>query len=109
MASLRELSPEVRPAAQALVRWLQRRGIRVTVTSARRSYATQAALYAKCQRQACPYPVAPPGHSQHALGLAWDMVLEPPAYALAGRAWEHIGRTWGGRFGDKVHFDWRPV
>lgn len=107
-ATLRTLSPDVRPIAQAFVRALTRAGVSVTVTSARRDPDQQRALYEKCQRTKCPYPVAPPGHSTHALGWAFDLHLDPPVYTEAGELWESLGFTWGGRFADRVHFDVRP-
>lgn len=82
--------------------------MRVTVTSTRRSYAEQAELYRRYKAGLSKYPAAPPGQSQHALGTAWDMVLDPPVYDIAGKLWESIGFTWGGRFNDRVHFDVRP-
>lgn len=108
MASLRTLDPDVRPIAQAFVRWLQSAGVRVTVTSARRSLSEQKRLYARAQAGLSKYPAAPPGRSTHGVGIAFDLALDPPVYAEAGAAWERAGFTWGGRFNDRIHFDTRP-
>lgn len=108
MASLRSLDPDVYPIARTFVGILERAGVRVTVTSTRRDLDKQAALYRKCQRTRCPYPVAPPGRSTHAPGWAFDLHLDPPVYREAGELWESLGFTWGGRFKDQVHFDVRP-
>jgi hypothetical protein len=32
----------------------------------------------------------------------------PWQYQLAGEIWEALGFTWGGRFSDPIHFDFRP-
>ena len=108
MASLRTLDPRVRTIAQQFVRWLQSNGVNVTVTSARRSPAEQAKLYAAYKAGRSKFPAAPPGQSTHGIGYAFDLHLDPPLYAQAGAAWERAGFTWGGRFNDRVHFDVRP-
>lgn len=100
------LDPRLVPYAEHLIRELRRNGLRVTVTSVRRSYADQAKLYAKYLRGENPYPVAPPGKSAHEHGLAWDMDVRFPdradAAGVAGSAWS----SWGGRWSpkDRVHF-----
>ena len=82
--------------------------MRVALTSARRSVQYQACLYARAQAGLSKYPAAPPGQSTHGAGLAIDLKLTPPIYAEAGKIWEAWGMTWGGRFGDEIHFDARP-
>ncbi len=108
MASLRTLDVHAAPIFRAFVRWLQSHGVTVTITSTRRDAAQQARLYAAYKAGRSKYPAAPPGKSTHALGMAVDMVLDPPVYQQAGEAWERAGFTWGGRFDDKIHFDLRP-
>ena len=107
------LEPAFRDDAGAWLRQLTRLGVRVKVTRARSSRATQARLYREYQRKLAAgiptLPAAPPGHSQHEKGLAWDMVVLPGStHTLEelGRAWQASGRRWGGTFGDPVHFDW---
>lgn len=108
MASLRSLDRRVVRIAQAFVRFLVANGIRVTVTSTRRDPAEQARLYARYKAGLSRYPAAPPGKSTHGAGMAFDLKLDPPMYEAAGRAWEAAGFTWGGRFKDPIHFDFRP-
>ncbi|HXJ70393.1 MAG TPA: D-alanyl-D-alanine carboxypeptidase family protein [Verrucomicrobiae bacterium] len=120
MTTLRSLDPRVTPIARQFLRDLAARGMKPVVTSARRDPAKQAKLYACFQRVGCSdcsmrpgqkgcYPAAPPGQSTHAVGAAFDIHLDSPAdYAAAGSMWEQRGFTWGGRFGDRIHFDVRP-
>ena len=109
MATLRTLHPAVSGAAQAFVRYLEAHGVRVTVTSGRRDADQQARLYADYKAGRSKFPAAPPGHSMHALGVAFDLHLDPPVYEAAGRIWESIGGTWGGHFSDPIHFDARRL
>lgn len=54
------------------------------------------------------------GHdrSLHRIGLAIDLVFmegddpieDSARYTEAGEFWEHLGGSWGGRFGDGGHF-----
>jgi LAS superfamily LD-carboxypeptidase LdcB len=78
----------------------------VRVTSAKRSRAQQTALYKTFLAGKAAYPVAPPGHSKHELGLAVDIVVTPPSVQAAlGHWWEAVGGTWGGEFKDPIHFE----
>lgn len=108
MASLRSLEPQAREVAQAFVRFLQSHGVRVTVTSTRRSMSEQQRLWDRYKAGLSKYPAAPPGRSMHGAGIAFDLHLDPPLYEAAGIAWERAGYTWGGRFNDEIHFDLRP-
>lgn len=108
MASLRSLDPSFRPIASAFIRALERAGVRVVVTSTRRSLNEQRKLYADYLAGRSKFPAAAPGKSTHGLGYAFDLSLNPPVYAQAGQLWERLGLTWGGRFNDKIHFDARP-
>jgi hypothetical protein len=90
------------------VAFLQKHGVTVTVTSSLRSMDEQQRLYARYKAGLSKYPAAPPGHSMHGLGIAFDLHLNPPVYDVAGRIWEALGLTWGGRFSDPIHFDFRP-
>src|SRR4029077_10728327 len=98
---------------------LARAGIRATVTSTRRDPAQQKKLWDCYRRTGCSdcskrpgqpgcFPAAAPGQSTHALGAAFDLHLDPPVYEDVGRVWEALGFTWGGRFADPIHFDFRP-
>lgn len=108
MASLRTLDDRVYPVARWFVSLLEAAGFNVTVTSARRDLDQQRQLYAAYRSGRSRYPAAPPGHSTHGLGIAFDLNLRPPRYDVAGAVWEALGFTWGGRFGDRIHFDFRP-
>lgn len=118
--TVRSLDRRAAPIAKAFLQFLAVNGIRATVTSTRRDPAQQAKLYSCFRRVGCSdcskrpgqagcYPAAPPGQSTHALGFAFDLHLDPPVYTAAGQAWEAAGFTWGGRFGDRIHFDFRPT
>lgn len=119
MATLKGLDPRAEPIARAFLQFLADHGVRAYVTSTRRDPSEQARLYACFKRTGCSdcnkrpgqrgcYPAAPPGQSTHALGAAFDVRLDPPVYAAAGQVWESLGFTWGGRFSDPIHFDFRP-
>lgn len=108
MASLKDLDPRLEPLARAFVRVLEQHGVRVVVTSTRRSLDKQKRLYADYLAGRSKYPAAPPGRSTHGSGIAFDLHLEPPVYEAAGHLWEQLGFTWGGRFNDRIHFDARP-
>lgn len=99
--SISSLQPWLQPYA----RWLHGLWPYAQITSTRRSAQEQAQLYRACGGGRCKYPVAPPGHSKHQVGRAWDMVAPPPILRQLGAAWERIGGTWGGRFGDEIHFE----
>lgn len=78
------------------------------VTSTRRSYAEQKALYDKFLRGESAYPASPPGVGSHEFGWAFDMVVTPMDYlADLGDLWESWGGTWGGnwRNADPIHFE----
>lgn len=109
MASTRVLDPRVRAFADWFIRVLQYNGVTVTVTSTRRSMDEQKALYDRYKRGLSRYPAAAPGKSTHGIGIAMDLHLDPPVYAAAGALWERFGFTWGGRFQDEIHFDFRPL
>ena len=116
--SLRELGPKRGQLAAAFLTFLSRHGISVRVNSVKRSMAEQARLwrnYQTCGCSSCPpvpghcFPAAEPGHGTHEQGIAFDVTVTPrAALPLVGALWEQLGFTWGGRFGDPIHFDFRP-
>lgn len=108
-ASLRTLDRRAYPIAAEFLRILAAYGIKATVTSARRDPAKQAQLYRDYLAGRSKFPAAPPGKSTHGLGLAFDLHLDPPVYEAAGLLWESAGFTWGGRFSDPIHFDFRST
>jgi hypothetical protein len=110
-ASLASLDRRFRPYARALVDAVARAGLDPQVTSTRRSRATQKKLYDAYLDGRSPFPAVPPGRSQHGVGLALDMTISNMSrMSEVGRLWESFGRgfRWGGRFGDPVHFDYKP-
>ena len=105
--STRMLDAHLRPHADRFIRVLKRFYTEVRVTSTRRSLDTQRVLYANYVAGCSRIPAAKPGRSLHAVGLAFDLHLVPPDYATAGRVWEALGGSWGGHYGDPIHFDVR--
>jgi len=90
----------LRPYAEYL---LQRfAGSDVQVTSVYRSYSAQLKLW--LTRSSNPYPVAPPGQSYHEYRRAFDVVGPTEVLDQMGALWERMGGTWGGRIGDRIHF-----
>jgi D-alanyl-D-alanine carboxypeptidase-like protein len=116
-AGIRGLQTRAQPIVRAFLNHLAKHGISARITSTRRSPSEQAKLYAAAQSGKSRFPAAPPGRSTHATGLAFDVIfnhLTPPAqppypwpYEAVGQLWESLGYTWGGRFGDPIHFDFR--
>ena|SRR2546427_7711381 len=92
------LQPWLRPYAE----WLVRRFPGVQITSVYRSYSEQLRLW--LSRSTNPYPVAPPGQSYHEYGRAFDVVGPIATLNAMGVLWERMGGTWGGRIGDRIHF-----
>lgn len=88
MIQLRGLHPQLRPAAEWLVKEWTDRGLPIQVTSVFRSLSQQQRLranYELCERRglvgqmvsltpglSCHYPANRPGDSGHNYGLAWD-------------------------------------
>ncbi len=106
-ASLDALIPELQPAARDLVDAAGAAGLLPQITSTLRSYAEQKRLYSRYLAGLSPYPAAPPGHSAHEYGWAFDIVVSPlDALADVGAYWEQQGGVWGGRIGDDVHFEY---
>lgn len=104
--SLGGLRAYFRPWARDLVNVASIAHLNPRVTSTLRSHTYQGRLYRDYLAGRNPYPVAPPGHSAHELGLAFDMVVNPMSeLAELGKVWEGWGGVWGGRFGDEVHFE----
>lgn len=104
MSLLDTLDPSFKPAAQSLYDLAQSAGVRPRVTSARRSYAKQAALYQAYIAGRSRYPAAPPGTSAHEYGLAFDMVVDNAVdQADLGTVWTQAGWVYGGEE-DPIHY-----
>lgn len=87
MLQLAGLWEPLRPAAQAALSWAARYHVQPVITSVKRSWEEQAALYNRYQRALADgtfgrpgglqYPANPPGQSAHGYGLAWDSWVPP--------------------------------
>jgi hypothetical protein len=106
-ASIDALDPELRSALQELSQWLGSQRVILTVTSTVRSARDQDFLWRRAKAGLSGgLPAAPPGHSAHEYGWAFDAIVSPVEYQEpVGKAWE---RLWGGKWGgsrDPVHFE----
>ena len=99
--NLRGLSPSVRDYAAYTLEWADYYGIPVTITSTYRSWNEQQALYDRWLRGESRWPAAPPGHSAHNWGLAWDSHV-PPEWE---EAWQWLRRQlgWHVPVNDEIH------
>lgn len=100
------LVPWLQPYAAELVRVANHYGLQVQVTSVRRTRRQQQALYARYLRGESDLPAAPPGTSDHELGLAFDLVVNRDYHGPAQRWLGQVWRSWGGAWpeSDPVHF-----
>ncbi len=80
-------------------------GFQARVTSGYRSTKKQAWLYNRYLQGLQPYPVAPPGTSDHEYGLALDVVSTDTAKLVA--LLSSVGLFWAGP-DDPVHFSLKP-
>lgn len=87
-----ELDPEIRSDARALVAWVRAMGGTASVTSVRRSLRAERGI-------------AGAGYaSAHAVGRAFDAVIDPPELArIAGMTWRRMGGKWSEA--DPIHFE----
>jgi len=94
---LRGLHPQVRERAEMTLKWANKFGVRVWVTSGFRSFNEQAALRDRFLRGESAFPANRPGDSAHNHGLAFDSVL--PAQwrgnPLAEDWWERVREFYG--------------
>jgi hypothetical protein len=84
---------------------LDARGYSVTVTSGRRSSASQARLYNAWIAGRSTLPAAPPGRSAHEYGLGLDLVVVQGKASQQQRSMMNLLASWGGELvnGDIVH------
>ncbi len=84
---------------------LRSNGVAYRVTSTKRTWSEQAALYQRFLDGLSTLPAAPPGKSKHQLALAIDVVFDVPGdlEIAVQSAGVHLLR-WAGA-GDRVHFD----
>lgn len=126
MIALRGLHDDLRPHAEAPIRFAESLGFRVTVTSVYRSERKQRALFENfqaCQARgvypsstslrpgySCRWPAAKPGFSAHNYGLAWDSTIEDPQrrydQGTLDGWWVAVRRWWGWEVdpeSDRIH------
>lgn len=70
------------------------------VTSTYRSYSEQLQLWNN--RAHNRFPVAPPGHSYHQYGRAFDLAADLETLRQLGQIWRQVGGTW--HESDPIHF-----
>jgi len=100
------LDPELRQGLSELLQLCGQNGLQARVTSTVRTYSQQKYLWNRYQSGQSALPAAPPGHSAHEYGWAFDMVVTPgEAQRVVGGWWQTY---WGGTYGgnsDPVHFE----
>src|SRR6267142_1357105 len=101
------LDPDLSVALNELQAWLGSQRVLSTVTSTVRSARDQDFLWRRYKEgKSGGLPAAPPLHSAHEYGWAFDLIVEPSSLQSAvGKAWENY---WGGKWGgnrDPVHFE----
>jgi len=89
------------------VAWLLQQTASAQITSGFRSPTMQRKLYRRFLNGVHPFPVLPPGRSQHEKGLAVDLWAEPEELARLGAIWRKAGGVWGGSQ-DPIHFEAGP-
>jgi len=109
MASLNGLVPELRPAAEWLYEYGRSLDHALRVTSGRRTFLEQQRLYQRYLRGKAFFPAAPPGHSKHEFGLAFDLARlntnprQDELLSYLGEVWLQMGGFW--HVSDPVHFE----
>ena len=105
---IKTLHPSVRELVRDFINEAERQGIKLRVTSALRTHADQAKLYAKGRTE--PGNVvtwAEPGESYHNYGLAVDVVeIRDGAAIWNNEKWPQIGQM-GKSFGFEWGGDWQ--
>lgn len=108
MPTLASLQRDLRPAAEWLLAYGRSLDRSLRLTSARRTWAEQARLYARYTSGRSLLPAAPPGQSLHEYGLAFDLArvgqdpYSDPLLAELGAVWSELGGFWSPS--DPVHF-----
>lgn len=95
------LHPDIAAIKRNLPRVARSLGFSARVTSAYRSRAAQTKLYNRWLNGLQPYPVAPPGTSDHERGLALDVVSTDQTKLVS--LLREAGLQWAGP-ADPVHF-----
>jgi len=95
------LHPTLRAISRNLPSVARGLGFSARITSGYRSTKKQAQLYQRYLQGLQPYPVAPPGTSDHERGLALDVVSTDPDQLVS--LLTSVGLFWAGP-ADPVHF-----
>jgi len=77
MIAFRGLHSDLRPYAEYTCAIAKAYGVHPRVTSVRRTWVEQDALYRNYLAGRSRYPANPPGQSAHEHGLAWDSTVAP--------------------------------
>ena len=106
-SSLDQLDPDLRQGLLELQQLVAQSQAVLTITSTVRSAKDQDFLWRRARSgQSGGLPAAPPGHSAHEYGWAFDAIVSPANLQTAvGHAWS---KYWGGKWGgarDPVHFE----
>lgn len=115
-ASLDDLTPDTRDAADRLIAYALDRGWKLNITFTKRTCEEQNALYASGRTMPGPIVTNARGCvSWHVHGRALDAYLPKGAteadYATLGAFWKQLGGYWGGDFPglkDLGHFEYHP-
>jgi hypothetical protein len=109
VARLSQLVHPLVPWAETLYAFGREQDPALVVTSVRRSFGEQARLYQRyLDGLSGGIPAAPPGHSMHERGLAFDLArptvdpFQDDLLALLGAVWKAWGGVW--KAVDPVHF-----
>lgn len=114
------LTQDTRDAADLLLDWAKRQGIKLLVTHTLRTCAEQDELYARGRTKPGPRVTGVRGcRSWHTHGRAIDILVQEndgsivhngldPRYGILGKKAKELGFRWGGDFGDYGHFEYHP-
>ena len=101
-----QVDPQLHEAFTALSSLVSQAGGRFTLTSTIRTFREQSFLYKRfLAGQSGGLPAAPPNHSAHEYGWAFDAITAPWDWqADVGKVFESWGGVWGATK-DPVHFE----
>lgn len=106
MAAIDAMDPDLRQGMQELLQLCASNGLQARITSTVRTRKQQKYLWDRYSNGNSALPAAPPGHSAHEYGWAFDMVVSPGEYQQTVGGWWVT--YWGGDYGgekDPVHFE----
>ena len=104
-SSIEALIPELQQPCRDLVNLAGGAGVQPRITSTLRSFSEQTRLYHRYLNGQSAYPAAPPGHSAHEFGYAFDMVVVGSENQKdLGTVWRNWGGVWSAS--DNIHFEY---